>query len=330
VALGAGAALVGASLAAYRPVMVTASGVVLVALGVALAAGVPWLAREWRFHVAHRLPRSPLAAYVVGVAFAAGWTPCVGPILAAILVLAANSGTAVRGAALLAAYSAGMGLPFLAAGAFVGPVTALLARIRGAYPALSAAAAVLLIAMGALTLTDRLTVLNGLLPDLALAVQPARLSEPAPSALPPSRLVGRPEPGVAVADATGHRLRLDALRGRPVVVNFWATWCVPCRQELPLFDAAAQAHRAEGLAVVPIDFEESPGAVQQFWRDLGLGLTPYLDPDGSAARAFGVGLQETGLPVTVLVDRRGTVRTVLPGQVDPQLFSARLAEVLRT
>jgi hypothetical protein len=68
--------------------------------------------------------------------------------------------------------------------------------------------------------------------------------------------------------------------------------------------------------------------VTQFWRGLGLDLTPYLDPDGAAARAFGVGLQETGLPATILVDREGAARYVLPGQVDPGLFAARLGAIL--
>jgi cytochrome c-type biogenesis protein len=327
-ALGAGAALLGSGLAAYRPALVTASGVVLVALGAALLAGVPWLAREWRFQVAGRLPRTPLASYVVGLAFAAGWTPCVGPILAAILVLAGGAATAARGAALLAAYSAGLGLPFLATAAFVGPVTSLLARVRGAYPALNVAAAVLLMAMGALTITNRLTVLNGFFPDLTLAAQPARLSESPPGQPAVGRLVGRPAPAVAVVELSGRRLDLGGLRGRPVVVNFWATWCVPCRQELPLFAASARAHGQQGLAVIPVDYEESPDTVSRFWRELGVDLTPYLDPDGAAARAFGAGLQESGLPVTVLADRRGIVRSVLPGQVDPDTFAARLDQVL--
>jgi cytochrome c-type biogenesis protein len=324
VALGAGAALVGANLAGYRPALVTASGVVLVVLGAAMLVSVPLLAREWRFHVAHRLPRSPLAAYVVGVAFAAGWTPCVGPVLAAILVLAANTTSAGRGAALLAAYSAGLGLPFLATAAFVAPMTRLLGRARGAYPALNAAAALLLVGMGALTLSGRLTAVNGLLPDLAVSALPARLSATATT----SAAAGRPAPAVTVTDVAGHRLSLRQLRGRPIVVNFWATWCVPCRQELPLFAAAAQAHQAQGLAVVPIDYEESPGAVTQFWRALGLDLTPYLDPNGAAARAFGVGLQVTGLPATVLVDRQGVTTSMIPGQVDPTLFATRLGAIL--
>lgn len=328
VALGAGAAVVGSGLAAYRTALVTASGAVLLALGLMLLVGVPWLAREWRFQVAHRLPRTPLASYVIGLAFAVGWTPCVGPILAAILVLAANTATVVRGAALLAAYSAGLGLPFLAAAAFVTPVSALLRRVRGAYPALNAAAALLLISMGALTLTNRLTAINSFVPDLTPAAQAARLSEATPSPAPTGGLVGRPVPAVSVTDLAGRRVELRALRGHPLIVNFWATWCVPCRQELPLFAAAARAHQAQGLTVVPINYQESPAAVRPFWRGLGIGLTPYVDSSGGAARAFGVDLQTTGLPVTVLVDRGGTVRAVLPGQVDPQAFPARLDQIL--
>lgn len=327
IALGTGAGLVGAGLAGYRSVLNAASGFVLVGVGAALLAGVPLLKREWRFHIAHRLPRTPLASYVIGLAFAAGWTPCVGPILAAILVEAANTATAARGAALLAVYSAGLGLPFLATAAFVGPMTALLARVRGAYPALNAVAAVFLIAMGALTLSDRLTVLNGFFPTLA--AQPASLSAPATSVKSTNRLIGQAVPDVTVVAMSGHRSGLRELRGRPVVISFWATWCVPCRQELPLFAAAAQAHQGQGLAVVPIDYQESSEAVKGFWREMGLDLTPYLDTDGRAARAFGIGLQETGLPVTVLIDRRGTVRSVLPGQVDPGQFSTRLDQILQ-
>jgi len=180
--------------------------------------------------------------------------------------------------------------------------------------------------MGALALTNRLTVLNGLFPSLA--AQPAGLSAPGPSLQSTNRLIGHPVPEVTVVDPSGHRAGLRQLRGRPVVVNLWAPWCAPCRHELPLFAAAAQAHHGEGLTVVPIDYQESSGAVKGFWREVGLDLTPYLDADGTAARAFGVGLEETGLPVTFLIDRRGTVCSVLPGQVDARLFAVQLDKIL--
>src|SRR5438128_8069382 len=111
IAFGAAAGLIGADLIAYRPLLLRVAGVALVVMGVVLLGGVPWLLRQFRVEVAHRLPRGPWASYVVGLAFAIGWTPCIGPILTAILILASSSATAPNAALLLAAYSAGMCLP---------------------------------------------------------------------------------------------------------------------------------------------------------------------------------------------------------------------------
>jgi cytochrome c-type biogenesis protein len=328
VGLGALAGLLGADLARYRQPLVLASGVVLVVVGVALLGGIPWLQRQWRFEFAHRIPHGPWASYLIGLAFAVGWTPCVGPILAAVLVEAANSATATRGALLLTAYSAGLGLPFIVAGVFLGPVMFVIRRFRGVYPIVNAMAAIVLIGMGVLTLTNRLTVLNSFFPDLAVPQVTANLSSPTTVLVSPSRLIGRPVPALTLTSLDGHHTSLAALRGHPIVITFWATWCIPCRDELPLFAAAYRAHRAQGLELVAIDYEESPGAVAKFWTELGLDPQPFLDPDGAGARLFGVGLQQTVLPVTVLVGRDGNVQTVLPGQVDPGLFSARLDQLL--
>src|ERR1700682_786119 len=99
VALGASFGLIGADLKAYRPLLLQIAGAALVLIGIALLVlgRIPGLMGEKRFDVAHRLPRAPWASYVIGLAFAIGWTPCVGPILAAILLRAGSSGTAEHG-----------------------------------------------------------------------------------------------------------------------------------------------------------------------------------------------------------------------------------------
>src|SRR6202171_2756143 len=96
VALGASFGLIGADLKAYRPLLLQIAGAALVLIGIALLVlgRITGLMGEERFDVAHRLPRAPWASYVIGLAFAIGWTPCVGPILAAILLRAGGSGTA--------------------------------------------------------------------------------------------------------------------------------------------------------------------------------------------------------------------------------------------
>jgi cytochrome c-type biogenesis protein len=325
VAMGALAGLVGAGVLAYRPLLARVAGAVLVVMGVALLGGVPWLMRERRLHFAHRLPRTPWAAYLIGLAFAVGWTPCVGPILAAVLLAAANRATAAQGALLLAAYALGMGLPFLGAAVFLSPVTRLIGRVRGAYPILSGAAAVLLIAMGALTLTDRLTLLNPYFPAFASAASADSLGRL--SVAGPDEPVNRPEPAVKVRDLNGNLLSISSLRGHPVIVNFWATWCDPCRAELPVLSEAARSHSDQGVTLVAIDYRESPQAVKQFWSDLGLAGVPYLDPAGDAAGRFGVGLHTGGLPVTVFIDRKGVIRSFVLGQVDAARAETLMAAV---
>src|SRR5437763_12361538 len=149
VALGASFGLIGADLKVYRPLLLEIAGAALVLIGIALLTigRIPGLMGEKRFDIAHRLPRAPWAAYVIGLAFAIGWTPCVGPILAAILLRAGSSGTAAQGALLLAVYSAGLGLPFLIAAGLSGMLSRLLAPVRRAYAVLNAVAAVPLTGM---------------------------------------------------------------------------------------------------------------------------------------------------------------------------------------
>src|SRR2546425_11636111 len=248
VALGASFCLIGADLKAYRPLLLQIAGAALGLIGVALLAlgRIPGLMSERRFDIAHRLARAPRAAYVIGLAFAIGWTPCVGPVLAAILLRAGSSGTAAQGALLLAVYSAGLGLPFLIAAGLSGMLNRLLARVRGAYAVLNAVAAVFLIGMGLLIFSNRLTVFNDFFPVVAVTTpfdSHFDSGNPTPAPHGPVQ-VGKPAPDFTVTDIDGHRVSLSQLKGKPVLISFWATWSVPCRDELPLIRAEYLAHRA--------------------------------------------------------------------------------------
>jgi cytochrome c-type biogenesis protein len=336
VALGASFGLIGADLRAYRGLLLQIAGVALVLIGIALLVlgRIPGLMGETRFDVAHRLPRAPWASYVVGLAFAIGWTPCVGPILAAILLRAGSSGTAAQGALLLAFYSAGLGLPFLIAAGLSGILTRLLARVRGAYAVLNAVAAVFLIGMGVLIFSNRLTVFNDFFPVVSATTPFDSQFQPsvAPS-LPSTRgavQVGKPAPNFALTDLDGNRISLSDLKGKPVLVTFWATWCGPCRDELPLIRDEYLAHRLEGLRVVAIDYgNESPDVVRAFWTSLKLQPPAVLDPDGRASGAYGVTVSlSSGLPVSVLVARDGTVNSYEPFPLTRDFLDPALQKIL--
>ncbi len=101
----------------------------------------------------------------------------------------------------------------------------------------------------------------------------------------------------------GRAVSLREFRGRVVLLNFWATWCVPCREEIPAMQALARDLGPRGLVVLAVNYEEDPETVQAFVRDTGLTLPVLLDRDGAVARRYRV----AGLPTSVFVDRRGAV-----------------------
>jgi cytochrome c-type biogenesis protein len=131
VALGAGASTVGRFLRVWQEPLALGAGVVIILMGLNFLGilRIPFLSREARFQ-AEAKPASMLAAYVMGLAFAFGWTPCIGPVLGPILTLAGGRETVGEGALLLGAYSIGLGIPFLIAALFSGAFMRFLGRFR--------------------------------------------------------------------------------------------------------------------------------------------------------------------------------------------------------
>lgn len=158
VALGVSVGLAGSALLEQRRSLEIAGGIFVVAMGLLLLGrGVPaFLLRERRVHLARR-PATLIGSGLAGVAFATGWTPCIGPTLAAALTIAANGGDPVLGGALLLVYALGLGLPFLLAGLFLHQATAALAVVRPRLPMISAFGAVVLIVFGVLLATGEMT-----------------------------------------------------------------------------------------------------------------------------------------------------------------------------
>jgi len=113
-----------------------------------------------------------------------------------------------------------------------------------------------------------------------------------------------PRPSAAQIPAAGGRLALSALRGHPVVVNFWGSWCGPCRAEMPLLVKAAHAYAARGVVVVGFDVDDTPAEARRFLDQYHVDYPIVTVPDERLPRAYGV----IGLPTTVFVDASGMIR----------------------
>ncbi|ETR76579.1 cytochrome C biogenesis protein [Afipia sp. P52-10] len=162
VALGASASLIGQTVTAHFATLSIIAGVVIIVLGLHFLGvfRIGLLFREARFQASTN-PAGLLGAYVVGLAFAFGWTPCVGPVLATILMVAGIDGSATRGALLLFAYALGIGIPFLLAALFIGPFLRLMARLRAHMAAVEKVIGAGLVLTGLLLLTGTMPVIAG-------------------------------------------------------------------------------------------------------------------------------------------------------------------------
>jgi cytochrome c-type biogenesis protein len=154
VALGASATGIGRFLRQYQDILGAAAGIVIIAMGLNFLGvlKIPFLSREARFQ-ADSNPANPFSAYLMGLAFAFGWTPCIGPILGPILTLAGAKASVAEGASLLAVYSLGLGIPFLLAAFFSGSFMKFMRRFRGNLGRVEKVIGGLLVVAGLLFLT---------------------------------------------------------------------------------------------------------------------------------------------------------------------------------
>ena len=118
-------------------------------------------------------------------------------------------------------------------------------------------------------------------------------------------IVGRPAHGFDLETLDGRRLTLVELRGSAVVLNFWASWCIPCREEAPLLTAADATYGPRGVRILGVVYQDSDDNARDFMRRYGQAYPGLLDPDGRTAIDYGV----FGIPETFFIDASGVVRS---------------------
>jgi cytochrome c biogenesis protein CcmG, thiol:disulfide interchange protein DsbE len=136
--------------------------------------------------------------------------------------------------------------------------------------------------------------------------------------------VGRPAPGWAEPSIPGPTLSLASLKGKAVYLNFFATWCEPCKEEAPSIDAVARAYGPRGAAVVGVDVLESAQKAAEFRKLHGLSYPVVVDTGTLRAQ-----YQVNGLPVHVFIDRSGVVQKIVVGELSPDAMRSNVERALR-
>jgi peroxiredoxin len=138
--------------------------------------------------------------------------------------------------------------------------------------------------------------------------------------------VGAPAPDFRLLDHAGNEVRLSDYRGQRVLLNFWATWCPPCRAEMRDLDQVAREGKRDGVRVLAVDQLEADDAVQQFVAGLGVAdLTVLLDSDGRVGSTYRV----TGLPTSFFIDQDGLLKDIAVGPLSRSTAASRLESIRR-
>ena len=297
-----------------------------------------------------------IGSTLMGIIFAAGWTPCIGPIYGAILTLAANGGSVAWAGALLLAYSLGLGIPFIIAAGMLDSAKGGLKRLNRSMGTIKFVSGLFLIGVGMLVATNQLQRISalgatgelgvisynleecftqavagqitfsqivpcvsgenttnpsveleeasnpsGLLTIEEVAGQPSTVK--ASSDVPIGIRVGNQAPNFRTFTETGETVELSNFRGQVIVLNFWATWCGPCRVEMPALEEAHRTHADQGLVILAVNNRETAQQMADFRAQMGLTFPFAMDIRGRIQDQFGI----LNYPSTYLIGRDGTI-----------------------
>ena len=360
--LGFGFTALGQFLSAHQRLFARLSGVIMILFGL-YQLGV--FGRSAALEKERRLPfrldkvaMGPLTAWLLGFTFSFAWTPCVGPTLSSVLLLAGSAGNAAKGLGLICLYTFGFILPFLAVGLFTGAVLGFFRRHQGVVRYTVRIGALLMMLMGVLTLTGLMNNLTGYLsrfdglftaqaPVPEVTEAPAEATEiptEAPTETPANpteaptaakEAAATPEkvfpPDFRLADQYGNTHTLSDYQGKTVFLNFWATWCPPCRAEMPEIQQLYEDYgRNEGdlivLGVAAPDYgsEGSLDEVKTFLDENGYTFPVVMDQRGAWSYLYGI----RAYPTTFMISADGSLYGYIEGALTGDIMRSIVQQTM--
>lgn len=282
------------------------------------------------------LAMSPITALIMGFTFSFAWTPCVGPALTSVLIMSASASTKLWGFILIGVYTIGFILPFLAVGLFT---TKLLEFFKTHIKVVKYTAkigGILMIFMGVLMFTGKMNAVTGYLSSGApkeaqeQKQEEEKVDESAEEQNPESGLT--PAIDFTLTDQYGNTHKLSDYKGKTVFLNFWATWCSPCRAEMPDIQKLYESAQTEGenalviLGVAAPNWgkEKSEEGIKEFLEENGYTYPVLMDTTGEVFMSYGI----SAFPTTFMITREGEVFGYANGQLNEQTMKSIIDQTM--
>ena len=332
--LALGMTALGQALHQYQKIIIQVGGILIIAFGLFQLGVFRPMAleqdRRIRFPL-QKLAMSPLVALVFGFTFSFAWTPCVGPALASVLLMAGSADTALQGFALIGLYTLGFVLPFLAVALFAGGLLKLFQKHRNVVRYTVNVGGALLVVIGLLMVTGWMDTLSGSLagsdpqatPTVQVTQQPEATDTPEATDAPEESQAPIPALDFTLTDQFGNTHTLDQYKGKTILLNFWATWCGPCRSEMPDLQAVYEDYGNNekdlvvlGVAAPNLGQEGSAEDITAFLEENGYTYPTLMNEDASLFYSYGI----SSFPTTFMIDKNGNVYGYIMGAQSREVF----------
>lgn len=332
--LALGMTALGQALHQYQKIIIQVGGILIIAFGLFQLGVFRPMAleqdRRIRFPL-QKLAMSPLVALVFGFTFSFAWTPCVGPALASVLLMAGSADTALQGFALIGLYTLGFVLPFLAVALFAGGLLKLFQKHRNVVRYTVKVGGALLVVIGLLMVTGWMDTLSGSLagsdpqatPTVQVTQQPEVTNTPEATDAPEESQAPIPALDFTLTDQFGNTHTLDQYKGKTILLNFWATWCGPCRSEMPDLQAVYEDYGKNekdlvvlGVAAPNLGQEGSAEDITAFLEENGYTYPTLMNEDASLFYSYGI----SSFPTTFMIDKNGNVYGYIMGAQSREVF----------
>ena len=345
--LGLGMTAIGQFFGAHQRAFARIGGVIVILFGLyqlGVFGGSAMLETERRLPLQlDKMVMSPWTALVMGFVFSFAWTPCVGPALSSVLLMAASASSRAAGFLLIGVYTLGFVIPFLAVGMFTTTLLEAFRRHRNVVRYTGKVGGILLLLMGVLMLTGSMNRLSGYFARLSetdtAEAAVTETAEPGPTPKISMETETTPEPTQApeepereafpaydfsLTDQYGETHSLADYRGKVIFLNFWATWCPPCRAEMPDIEALYEEYAADpdsdvailGVAFPGLGGEEDVQGVTDFLADNGYTYPVVMDTEGELMQPYYI----TAFPTTFMIDTEGNIYGYVAGSISREIM----------
>ena len=373
--LGLGVSAVGGFFHSHQAMFARVGGILVMLFGLyqlGIFGTSSVLGREHRLPFQlDRLAMSPVTALLMGFTFSFAWTPCVGPALTSVLLMAASAASRMAGFVLIGVYTLGFVLPFLAVGLFTTTLLEFFKKHRGVVQYTVKIGGILMVAMGLMMFTGKMNDITGYLSRVTAGTEQSGEVPKMPgedgteggsaakenadgaegsSSAKEGTDVSEDAGGAASADETktgstlppaidfelkdqyGNTHRLSDYKGKTVFLNFWATWCPPCKAEMPDIQKLYETYDQEGEEALIVLGVAAPGqwqeqdeeGVKTFLEDKGYTYPVLMDSSGNTFLQYGV----SSYPTTFMIDRDGNVFGYVPGMLSFDMMESIVQQTM--